>query len=116
MGYAVREISLPPDILHLDKVLMPINPGRLLVCGNIVSKSRLQGFDIIDINYDGASSANIICLGQGQVIVGDANRNAIRRLRREQLRLHPIAISEFVKGAGGPNCLIMPLARDASKG
>jgi dimethylargininase len=111
MGYAVRIIDLPPPILHLDKVLMPVEPGRLLVCVDIVPESFLQGFDRIEIHFDHRSSANIICLGPGELIVGDANRDALQALAREKLTIHAVDVSEFIKGAGGPNCLIMPLAR-----
>jgi dimethylargininase len=114
MGYEVRVIPLPDTILHLDKVLMPVDPGKLIVCGNIVPKSSLEGFDAININFDGTTTANIICLGDGELIVGDTNLEAIHCLNEEQFTIHLIDISEFVKGAGGPNCLIMPLTRDAN--
>jgi len=55
-----------------------------------------------------------ICLGDGELIVGDTNLEAIHCLNEEQFTIHLIDISEFVKGAGGPNCLIMPLTRDAN--
>ena len=114
MGYEVRVIPLPDTILHLDKVLMPVDPGKLIVCGNIVPKSSLEGFGVININFDGTTTANIICLGGGELIVGDTNLEAIHCLNEEQFTIHLIDISEFVKGAGGPNCLIMPLTRDAN--
>jgi arginine deiminase len=88
------------------------NTGASGSCfGVSVPPSFLKGFDHIDIHFDHRSSANIICLGPGELIVGDANRNALQALAREKLTIHALDVSEFVKGAGGPNCLIMPLAR-----
>ena len=55
---------------------------------------------------------SIICLGDGVLIVGDTNREAIDALDSQELKINLIDISEFVKGAGGPNCLIMPVERE----
>jgi N-dimethylarginine dimethylaminohydrolase len=32
-------------------------------------------------------------------------------LRRAGFRVHPLDLSEFVKGTGGPSCLVLPLER-----
>jgi len=111
MEYNVRVIPLPDSILHLDKVLMPVNPERLIVCTDIVPAAFLDGFEVIPIAFNDTTTANVICLGEGELIVGDTNRDVIRRLSDKKLKIHPLDISEFVKGAGGPNCLIMPVSR-----
>ncbi len=59
---------------------MPVYPEKLLVCTNIVPQDVLYEFDIVAINYNENSSANIICLGDGVLIVGDTNREAIDAL------------------------------------
>ena len=114
MAYEVRTVQLPPTILHLDKVLMPVRPGQLLVSRNVVSEMSLDGFDSIDIECSGSSMSNIICLGDGEIIVGASNEGAILKLEKEGLKLHVLNMSEFSKGDAGPNCLIMPLERKAS--
>ena len=114
MAYETRTVPLPPTILHLDKVLMPVRPGQLLVCQNVISESTLDGFDRIDIECAGSTMSNIICLGDGEIIVGAANEGAIQRLEEEDLKLHVLSMTEFSKGDAGPNCLIMPLERRAS--
>lgn len=113
MGYEIRRISLPKTVLHLDKVMMPVCPGKLLVCTNIVPSSALQGFDSIGIHFNENSTANIICLGDGELIIGNTNHEAVRVLDRKGFKIHPLDVSEFVKGAGGPNCLIMPVERES---
>jgi dimethylargininase len=112
MGYEIRKVSLPDLVLHLDKVLMPVGDDRLLVCTDIVHRDILRGFDIIGISFSNNSSANIICLGNGELIVGATNQGAIDALDRNEFNLHLINVSEFVKGSGGPNCLIMPVERE----
>ena len=112
MGYEIRKVGLPDVVLHLDKVLMPVGDDRLLVCTDIVHRDILRGFDIIGINFSNSSSANIICLGDGELIVDNTNQGAIDALDRNKFNLHLINVSEFVKGSGGPNCLIMPVERE----
>lgn len=111
MGYEVRQVPLPDSILHLDKVLMPVNPQKLIVCKNIVPDSLLDDIKFCPIEFNEFSTANIICLGDNNVIVGDSNIGALKCLESLDVIIHKVAISEFVKGAGGPNCLIMPVAR-----
>jgi len=111
MGYEVRIVYLPDSILHLDKVLMAAGPTRMLSCSDSIPEESLKGFEVIDILYENGSSANIICLGNNQVIVDRSNREVITRLEEHGLLVHAIDLSEFAKATGGPNCLIMPVER-----
>jgi len=111
MGYEVRTISLPESILHLDKVLMAAGPTRMLSCSDSIPKESIKGFEVIEVSCEGRSTANIICLGNNQVIVDRSNRTVLTRLEEHGLSVHAIDLSEFAKGAGGPNCLIMPVER-----
>ncbi|MBW2366564.1 MAG: amidinotransferase [Deltaproteobacteria bacterium] len=114
MGYnAVVTIPLPDTILHLDKVLMPVSTEQLLVCGNIVPHTLLKDFKTITVDYNDMTSANIICLGDGELVVDKKNLGVINRLKNEAVTLNLLDISEFAKGFAGPNCLIMPLERTA---
>jgi dimethylargininase len=113
MAYETRTVILPSSVLHLDKVLMPVRPGQLLVSRNVVSDTSLKGFNCIDIEFSVSTTSNIICLGVGEIIVGSSNEGAILKLEKEGLKLHVLNISEFSKGDAGPNCLIMPLERKA---
>ena len=111
MGYEVRTIYLPHSILHLDKALMAAGPTRMLSCSDYIPNAKLKGFEVIEVSCEGCSSANIICLGDNSVIVDRSNREVISRLEEHGLLVHAIDLSEFTKGTGGPNCLIMPVER-----
>ena len=111
LDYEVRVVHLPDYVLHLDKVMMVVEPDRILYCGDLVPRDSLGGFDLIEIPYGGRVTANIICLGDGEVIVERANQEVIERLDALGLVVHALDLSEFVKGTGGPNCLIMPVER-----
>lgn len=111
MDYKVRVIRLPDSILHLDKAMMVVGPDRILCCGELIPRDSLKGFDVIEISCEGCTTANIICLGENELIVERSNRGAIKKLEANGLVVHDLDLSEFAKGTGGPNCLIMPVER-----
>jgi len=106
MDYEIRVVHLPDSILHLDKVLMTLGPNRLIYCRDLIPQ------EILEISCRGGITANLICLGDKEVIVNGSNLAVIKRLEAEACVVHNLDLSEFAKGMGGPNCLIMPVARD----
>lgn len=113
MGYEIRVIELPDTILHIDKALMALGPRELLFCPELVSKREIEGFEAIGIPCGEDTTANIICLGDRELIVNRSNMVAIARLEEVGYKVHNLDLGEFAKGMGGPNCLIMPVARGA---
>jgi dimethylargininase len=111
MNYEIRVIPLPDSILHLDKALMLVNPRQILYCSDLISKTSLSGFDLIEIETSATTTANIICLGDNEVIVNKSNQEVIQTFKTKDIKVHTLDLSEFVKGTGGPNCLIMPVER-----
>jgi dimethylargininase len=111
MNYEVRTIYLPDSILHLDKAMMVVAPDRILYCGGLVPDNELKNFDTIEISCDMPTTANIICLGENEIIIERSNYEVRKRLEAHGLIAHDLDLSEFVKGMGGPNCLIMPIER-----
>jgi len=111
MGYEVRVVCLPDSILHLDKAMMVVGPRRILYCGELIPGDSLKGFDVIEVACDGRTTANVLCLGDNELIVERSNREVIEQLEANDLVVHDLDLSEFAKGTGGPNCLIMPVER-----
>ncbi len=111
MDYTVRVVSLPDNILHLDKILTVIGRELLLRCNEFVSDSLVDGFSTVDIGYDGKTNANVICLGESEVIIDRSNQGAINALLANEVTTHVLDFSEFAKGNGGPNCLVLPVDR-----
>lgn len=111
MDYEVRLISIPDSILHLDKAMMLVGPDRILYCRQLIPAESLRGFDIIETLCGGGTTANVICLGENEVIAERSNHEVVRQLKAQGLIVHELDLSEFVKGSGGPNCLIMPVER-----
>jgi len=111
MGYEIRVIKLPDTILHLDKTLMTLGSEQLLYCREFVSEENVKGFEGIGISCGGDTTANIISLGEKELIVNSSNSVVIDRLETENYIVHNLDLGEFAKGMGGPNCLIMPVQR-----
>jgi len=111
MNYEVRTIYLPDSILHLDKTMMVVAPDRILYCGGLIPDNELKNFDTIEISCDRPTTANIICLGENEIIIERSNYEVRKRLEAHGLIAHDLDLSEFAKGMGGPNCLIMPIER-----
>ena len=111
MDYEIRVIPLPDSILHLDKALMLVNQRQILYCSDLVPQKFLSSFDLIEIVTSTTTTANIICLGDNEVIVSKQNYEVIQVLEEKNFIVHTLDLSEFVKGTGGPNCLIMPIER-----
>ena len=111
MDYEVRVVPLPDSILHLDKALMLVGPGRAIYCRGLIPKASLTGFDMIEVVCAVGVTANIICLGENEVIVERSNQKVTEELTAAGIVVHELDLSEFTKGSGGPNCLIMPVER-----
>jgi dimethylargininase len=111
MGYEVRVVRLPESVLHLDKAMMLVGPHRAIYCRGLIPEDTLRGFEAIEILCAEATTANVICLGEDEVIVERSNRQVAERLTAHGLTVHELDLSEFVKGSGGPNCLILPVER-----
>jgi dimethylargininase len=111
MGYELRTIPLPDSILHLDKILMLVAPDRAIYCAQLIPEEYVAGFEAVQIRCVGPTTANIICLGDNEVIVERSNIEGAQRLRAEGVLVHELDLSEFIKGSGGPNCLILPVER-----
>ena len=111
MEYEVRVVSLPDRYLHLDKVMMVVGPERIICFPELFPGGFFEGFELINIPAQGSNTANVICLGENEIIANAANAKVIEKLEGEGVTVHSINLSEFAKGMGGPNCLIMPVER-----
>lgn len=113
MEYEIRVIPMPCTILHLDKAMMMTGPDSIVYCRELLAPELLDRFDITVLSCYEAATANIICLGPAACIVDRANKRVVDKLTRTGTTVHDLDLSEFAKGTGGPNCLIMPVERSA---
>jgi len=111
MGYEVRALLLPPPHLHIGGAMSIVDSDTILCCGRLFPPRFFSGFRTISVRCRHSVSANVICLGQKEVIVEKENTAAARALEGAGFKVHSLDLSEFVKGRGGPTCLILPLDR-----
>ena len=111
MGYEIRVIPMPCTILHLDKAMMMTGPDSIIYCRELMAPDFFNGFEATVLSCYESATANIICLGPRKCIVDHANTRVIEKLESIGTTVHDLDLSEFTKGTGGPNCLIMPVER-----
>ena len=109
-GYEVRKIQVPGIHLHLGGAMTIIGEDRILACKNIPRES-LKGFEVIRIDCKSFITGNVIYLGNEKVIIEERNKEAYKKLSEAGYEIFPLNLSEFVKGSGGPSCLILPVKR-----
>jgi dimethylargininase len=112
-GYAVRTISLRPPHLHIGGAMSVVGPRIVLCCRRAFPAGFFKGFEVVSIPCPEEASANVIALGEGGVIVEKGCPGTAEALERSGFSVHSLDLSEFVKGRGGPTCLIMPVDREA---
>jgi dimethylargininase len=115
-GYETRTISLPAPHLHIGGAMSVVAPKTVLCCRRLFPRSFFDGFKVIAISCSEATSANVIALGDREVIIEKSCTAAARALLKAGFLVHHLDLSEFVKGRGGPTCLILPVERASSPG
>ncbi len=111
MAYEVRAAAVPKPYLHIGGAMSMLGPDRVLCCRDVFPEDFFRGYEKIEIPASDFISGNVICLGNDEVIADSSNTEAINRLEEAGITVHVLDLSEFVKGTGGPSCLIMPVDR-----
>lgn len=112
MGYEIRTTAVPEPYLHIGGAMTMVGPDRILCCRGVFPESFFNGFEVIQVSGANFISGNVIYLGDNQVIANYKNEETIQKLEEKGIIVHPLDLSEFVKGTGGPSCLIMALERE----
>jgi len=110
MGYEVRALSLPETYLHLDQTIGVLGPNHLIYCRELYPRALFDGFEATEFSC-AEFNVNFICLGPGEILAPAANTKVIQTARSLGVKVNALDVSEFAKGKGGPNCLVLPLER-----
>jgi len=111
MDYEIRTLGLPPPHLHIGGAMSVVGPKSVLCCRRLFPRVFFEGFNVIEIPCPEATSANVISLGNQEVIAEKGDARTARTLAKEGFTVHGLDLSEFIKGRGGPSCLILPVDR-----
>ena len=110
LGYEIRLIPVAEMHLHLGGAMTLIGEDRILACKSI-PRELLRGFEVIYMDCRTFITGNVINLGEERVIVEERNAEARYKLEKIGYEVFPLNLSEFVKGSGGPSCLILAIER-----
>lgn len=114
----------PGECLHLMSLLSVLDSRTILADPERLAVSTLKflaarGFEWIPIVPEerDAMAANVLSLGEGELLAIAANRRTNERLRDAGYRVRVYEGSEISgNGAGGPTCLTRPVVRDPPGG
>lgn len=112
-GFEIRTANVPAPFLHIGGAMSVIDTHAILSVEGVFPDKYFRGFRVISVPNDGFISGNVITLGNRELIVNRDNKVAIKRLHEAGFVLHEVDLSEFIKGTGGPSCLIMPVVRSS---
>jgi len=109
-GYDIRTVKVPERYLHLGGAVSYLSRGLLLCTADVYDIGK--GFDTIVVDSTDFVSGNVI-KAKSAVIAERENRSAIKELHEAGLKVIALDLSEFIKGRGGPSCLVLPIYADA---
>lgn len=110
-GMKVRIIDVPSPFLHLGGGVSMVDRDKLIYCREIYDKDLFKGYRAIGVPFKNTISGNVINLGEGEVVADKNNLETIEILDKNDIKVISINLDEFIKGGGGPTCLIMPVKR-----
>jgi dimethylargininase len=109
MNYEIRMATVPSPYLHLGGAMSILGRQRVLCCEGIFPHGFFNGFETVEVPGGSFIGGNVIYLGNNEVIADRSNDRSIDKLRTAGIQVHPLDLSEFIKGTGGPSCLVLPV-------
>ncbi len=109
LNYDVRVAQIPQPYLHIGGAMSLVEKRTVLCCRGVFPPGFFHDFEVIEIEKDNFVTANVIALGEKTVIAEYRNSGAISALQNNGFQVHTLDLSEFLKGTGGPSCLVLPL-------
>jgi dimethylargininase len=111
-GQQIRVAEVPQPYLHLGGAMTVLAKDLILAVSDILPDNFFKGFNVIRLLAGNFISGNVISNRDGIIIAEEFNIEAIDKLHKAGLQVHALNLSEFVKGTGGPSCLVLPVKLD----
>ncbi|MCL4408359.1 MAG: arginine deiminase family protein [Thermotogae bacterium] len=106
LGYEIRVAKVPQPYLHLGGMMTFLGGKNLIGVKSLFERDFFNDFKILEVPSDNFISGNVIFLPPDKIIAEKSNLTAIKILKKFGFEVHEIDLSEFVKGTGGPTCLV----------
>ncbi|HEU24510.1 MAG: dimethylarginine dimethylaminohydrolase family protein [Athalassotoga sp.] len=106
-GYESRMIKVPSPYLHLGGAMTYVGENKIICVETL--EGNFDGVQVLKVPAGDFISGNVIFLPPDNVIAEESNVETIKLLRTVGFNVYGVNLSEFVKGTGGPTCLIQPI-------
>lgn len=111
LGKTLRVAEVPPPFLHIGGAMSVIAPNRIIYVEGALPNRFFKGYESIPVPNNNFVSANVITIKPNKVIAEISNTETIDILKNVGVEVIELDLSEFIKGTGGPSCLILPIKR-----
>ncbi len=109
LGIEVRATKFKGPFLHIGGAMSLVGRNIVLHCEGAFPKNFFEGFTEIPIQCNDFIGGNVIGVSEDTAIVPVSNKPAISAFSANSIKPYIIDISEFVKGNGGPSCMVLPI-------
>ncbi len=109
LDFEVRIAKFKGSFLHIGGGMSLIGENTVIYCKDSFPKNFFKGFHKIEVSCDNFIGGNVISINGNNIVAEKGNLSAIDKLKRYGFNVIPIDLSEFVRGNGGPGCLVLPL-------
>ncbi len=109
LDYEVRISKFKGAFLHIGGGMTLIGSHTVLHCSNAFPSDFFKGFDEIIIDCNDFIGGNVVAISDKKVISLAQNIFLNELLVSKGIDVIPLNLSEFVKGNGGPSCMVLPV-------
>jgi len=111
LNYQTEIVQFTGPYLHLGGAMSLVGRNSVIYCKNAFSGKvfRKYGLNTIPIDCNEFIGGNVIGVDEKNVIVSENNNVAAEALAIHGFTVHLLDLDEFVKGNGGPSCMILPV-------
>jgi len=120
-GWEVVYTRFRPEFLHLDTIMTMVADDCAIIFpealeASLLVRLRELGVELIPATQEEvtALAANVLSLGGGKVVAARGSGRLAALLEDRGIQVIEVAIDQFTRCGGGPHCLTLPLARQAS--
>ncbi len=111
LNYQTEIVKFSGPYLHLGGAMSLVGRDSVLYCKGAIPEGMIGKYELnlIPIECNEFIGGNVIGVDEKNVIVSENNNVAAEALAIHGFAVHLIDLSEFVKGNGGPSCMILPV-------
>jgi dimethylargininase len=107
LHYRVTAVDVA-DGLHLKTACTALDESTLLVNREWIDMAAFDDFDVIEVDRDEPTAANVLRIGDA-IVMHEGSIRTVARVRHRFPKVQTVDISEFARADGGLTCLSLIL-------